>query len=284
MILRYFTTLRLMIRLIFFALGLCLLVPLIKILMPFYPEWAYRICTWVHSYSCWCFNVRVEHIGEPVGHCTVEPVLYVINHISWIDIIVVGRLIKGNFVAKAELENWPVLGGLADLQNTIYIKREERHRTADQKNNIADRLAGGNNVLLFPEGTSGLGHIILPFKSSLFGITDDPRLTNLIIQPVTLSYTHLNGLPLLRAQRAIIAWVGDMGFGSHAALLLSQSSLQALVQFHAPVRRGNFDNRKMLCAACEDVISSGLQLANAGRIETAVAAALPNRLSSSSSP
>jgi lyso-ornithine lipid O-acyltransferase len=279
MILRYFTTLRLMMRLVLFAFGLSFLVPLIKMIMPFKPAWAYRVCMWVHSYSCWCFNVAVEQIGEPVGDRTKEPVLYVFNHISWVDIVVVGGLVKGCFVAKAELEHWPVMGGLADVQRTIYIKREERHRAGDQKNTIADQLVSGNNILLFPEGTSGLGNILLPFKTSLFGITDDPRLTNLIIQPVTLSYTHLNGLPLLRAQRAVIAWVGDMGFGSHALQLLRQSSVRALVQFHAPVRRGSYLDRKQLSAACESVIAEGLQLANAGRIETAVAAALPNRLS-----
>jgi lyso-ornithine lipid O-acyltransferase len=213
-----------------------------------------------------------------VGDRAQEPVLYVINHISWLDIVVVGGLVKGCFVAKAELEDWPVFGPLADLQRTIYVRREERHRADEQKNSIADRLQSGDNILLFPEGTSGLGHVVLPFKTSLFGITDDARLTNLIIQPITLSYTHLNGLPLLRAQRSLVAWVGDMSFGAHALALLVQPSLRALVQFHAPVRRGSFANRKLLSAACEQIISEGLQLANAGRVETAVAVALPNRL------
>ncbi len=267
-----------MVRMALFALGLTLLVPLIKIFMPFKRAWAHRLCMWVHGYSCWCFNVQVDHIGEPVGQRTAEPVIYVINHISWLDIVVVGGLIKGCFVAKAELEEWPVFGGLADVQRTIYVQREERHRAGDQKNGIADRLVNGDNIILFPEGTSGLGNVVLPFKTSLFGITQDSRLTNLIIQPVTLSYTHLNGLPLLRAQRALVAWVGDMSFGSHALQLLFQSSLRALVQFHAPVRRGNFASRKHLSAACEDVIATGLRLANSGRIETAVATALPVRL------
>jgi lyso-ornithine lipid O-acyltransferase len=278
LILRYFMSARLLLRLLLFVLGLAVMVPFIKILMPFQRALAHRICMWVHSYSCWCFNVTVEKIGAPVGDRADEPVLYVLNHISWLDIVVVGGLVKGCFVAKAELEQWPIFGALADLQRTIYVRREERHRAGQQKNTIADRLQGGDNVLLFPEGTSGLGHIVLPFKTSLFGITDDPRLANLIIQPVTLSYTHLNGLPLLRAQRSLVAWVGDMSFGAHALALLVQPSLNALVQFHAPVRRGSFESRKLLSAACEQAISQGLQLANSGRVETAVAVALPNRL------
>lgn len=279
MLLRYFASVRLLVRLILFVIGLTILVPLIKIFMPFKRAWAHHVCRWVHSYSSWCFNVGISHTGVPIGNSSREPVLYVSNHISWVDIVVIGSIVKGCFVAKSELEDWPVFGPLADLQRTIYVKREERHRAGDQKNTIADRLSSGDNVILFPEGTSGLGNGVLPFKTSLFGLTDDPRLANLILQPITISYTHLNGLPLLRAQRALIAWVGDMGFGAHAAQLLIQTSMNSLVQFHPPVRRSSFTNRKLLSAACEQVISNGLQLANSGRVETSVAAPLPDRLS-----
>jgi lyso-ornithine lipid O-acyltransferase len=278
LIVRYFSLVRLMLRLVLFMLGIAVLAPLIKITMPFKPAWAHRLCMWVHGYSGWCFNVITDHSGEPIGNRSHEPVLYVINHISWMDIAVIGQLVKGCFVAKSELEAWPGLGGLADLQRTIYVRREDRHRAGDQKNDIADRLVKGDNILLFPEGTSGLGTVVLPFKTSLFGITDDPRLSTLIIQPITISYTQLNGLPLLRAQRILIAWVGDLGFGEHALKLLAQSSLRAMVQFHPPVRRSGFGNRKLLSAACETVIAEGLSLANTGRVETAVAAMLPNRL------
>jgi lyso-ornithine lipid O-acyltransferase len=260
-------------------LGLTLLVPLIKIFMPFNKNWGHHLCRWVHRYSGWCFNVTVTHIGEPVGNSNAEPVLYVCNHISWVDIVAIGSIAKACFVAKSELEGWPVFGPLADLQRTIYIRREDRHKAGNQKDSIADRLASGANIVLFPEGTSGLGHIVLPFKTSLFGLTDDPRLANLIIQPVSVNYTHLNGLPLLRAQRAMIAWVGDMSFGAHAGQLLIQRSLNALVQFHTPVRRSSFTNRKLLSAACEAMISAQLQRANMGRVETSIASFGSDRLS-----
>jgi lyso-ornithine lipid O-acyltransferase len=277
-ILQYFATVRLVFRLILFMLGLAILVPWIKITTAFRKNWAHQICMWVHQYSRWCFNVGVSYTGTPVGNDSPHPVLYVCNHISWMDIAVLGSIARACFVAKAELEDWPVFGPLADLQRTIYVRRENRHEASAQKDSIADRLASGANIILFPEGTSGLGHIVLPFKSSLFGLTDDPRLQNLIIQPVTISYTHLNAMPLLRAQRAMIAWVGDMGFGAHAAQLLIQSSLTSFVQFHPPVRRSQFANRKLLSAACQAEISGHLQRAYMGRSETSMAAAIQNRL------
>jgi lyso-ornithine lipid O-acyltransferase len=259
-------------------LGCTLFVPLIKITMPFNSNWANHICRWGCRYSGWCFNIRVTHIGNPIGNNSAEPVLYVCNHISWVDIAVLGGIAKACFVAKAELEDWPVIGPLADILGTIYVKRENRHQAGNQKDSIADRLASGANIILFPEGTSGLGHVVLPFKTSLFGLTDDPRLQNLIIQPITISYTHLNGLPLLRAQRAMIAWVGDMDFCPHAWQLLIQQSLNALVQFHPPARRGSFANRKLLSAACEAVISDSLQRGNMGRGETSMVSRRPDRL------
>ena len=260
------------------ALGSTFMLLPIAIVSRLNPPLSLHMCAAYHRYLCWCFDFHIERVGEPVGHRADEPVLYVINHISWADIIVLGSMIRGCFVARGDLKEWPVFGKLADLQRTIYVNREARHRAGAQRSEIADRLVSGDDVLLFPEGTSGSGTSVLPFKSTLFGIIDDDRLANLVIQPVTLSYTELNGMPLLRARRDIVAWVGDMGFGVHISRLLSQHSLRAHVQFHPAVRRSGFANRKLLARACEQLIAEGLERANMGRIESAVAMALPPKV------
>lgn len=274
---RYLLLLRLAWRLLLMALGsLALLLP-IAIVARVNPRLSLYMCAAYHRYLAWCFDFRIQRVGEPVGNRAQEPVLYVINHISWVDIIVLGSIIRGCFVARGDLKDWPLFGKMADLQRTIYVNREERHRAAAQRAEIADRLLAGDDVLLFPEGTSGSGIGVLPFKSTLFGIIEDQRLADLIIQPVTLSYTQLNGMPLLRAKREIIAWIGDMGFGGHIGRLLSQHSLEAKILFHPPVRRSAFPNRKLLSRACEQIIADGLQLANMGRLEASVALPVPDR-------
>jgi lyso-ornithine lipid O-acyltransferase len=262
---QYLCLLRLLWRLSLMGLGSTLLLFPIHILKSLKPHMGLRLCAVYHRYLCWCFDIRVRHDGRPAGHGSREPVLYVINHISWLDIVVLGGMIRGCFVARGDLQRWPVFGKLADLQRTIYVDREARHRAGVQRNEIVERLLAGDDVLLFPEGTSGSGTVVLPFKSALFGIIEDPRLPELIIQPVTLSYTGLNGLPMLRAKRDVIAWVGDIDILPHIQRLLAQHSVQAEVLFHPPVRRSAYPNRKQLARACEAVVAQGLELANRGR-------------------
>jgi 1-acyl-sn-glycerol-3-phosphate acyltransferase len=191
-------------------------------------------------------------------------VLYVANHISWVDIPVLGSTVIGSFVAKAEVAQMGAVGWLANLQRTIYIKREERGKVEAQRNEIAERLLKGENVILFPEGTSSQGASVLPFKSSLFGVTDTPGLEDVLIQPVTIAYTKLNGLPMLRQQRYKVAWIGDMDFGPHAWALIGLGRIEAVVYFHPPVRRSDFKNRKTLANHCHSVISTCLKRLNAG--------------------
>lgn len=205
-------------------------------------------------------GIDVEVIGTPAHG---ESVLFIANHWSWVDIPVLGSRLLASFVAKHEVSEMPVVGPLAELQRTIYVRREHRHRAGAQRDEIAQRLIDGDSVVLFPEGTSGWGGKVLPFKSTLFGVTDTPGLEQLLIQPVTIAYTHLNGFPLLRMQRYRIAWVGDIDFGPHAWGFLGLGRVRAQLIFHPPVRRSDFASRKDLARVSHATIARGLRLANA---------------------
>lgn len=198
-------------------------------------------------------GVRSLLLGEPVSGC----VLYVLNHLSWLDIPVVGSHLDGSFVAKAEVGSMGMVGLLADLQHTIYVERERRSRSANQANEIQQRLAGGGNVILFPEGTSNDGVRILPFKSTLFSVVEGEGSEAIRIQPLTLAYTHINGLPLTRNRQIELAWIGDAQLGSHALECMRLGRIQAKILCHEPVRRADFANRKALAAHCQNVISKG---------------------------
>jgi 1-acyl-sn-glycerol-3-phosphate acyltransferase len=217
-----------------------------------------------HNMLSRMMGISIDVVGTPA---TGESVLFVSNHWSWVDIPVLGARILASFVAKHEVSEMPVVGPLANLQRTIYVKREQRHRVDSQRDEIAQRLIDGDSVILFPEGTSGPGGHVLPFKTSLFGVTDTPGLEDLLIQPVTISYTHLNGFPLLRNQRYRIAWVGDIDFGPHAWAFLGLGKIRAQIVFHPAVRRSAFANRKLLAQHCHSAIEQGLRLANARRVD-----------------
>src|SRR5262249_58499052 len=134
--------------------------------------------------------------------------LFAANHTGYLDIAVLGSVMPGSFVSKAEVASWPLFGWMAKLQRCVFVDRQVRS-TAQQRDAIAERLAAGDALILFPEGTSADGNFILPFKSALFSVVykrDQP----VTVQPVSLTYTRLDGLPIGRMMRPFFAWYGDM--------------------------------------------------------------------------
>jgi 1-acyl-sn-glycerol-3-phosphate acyltransferase len=207
-------------------------------------------------------GLHVDLEGEPAD----GSVLYVSNHVSWLDIPLLGSRLRGSFVAKAEVGQMGLMGLLADVQDTIYVQRERRQQAADQASAIQQRLRNGGNIILFPEGTSGDGVRVLPFKTSLFGVVEGEDAETVRIQPVTIAYTHLNGLPLTRHRMMDIAWVGDMELGAHAFELMRLGRIEARIVCHTPVRRRDFTDRKALARHCHDVISAGYSQIMRGQI------------------
>lgn len=213
---------------------------------------------WWHKAIVRSLGVRVRVEGSRVA----TPALFIANHLSWLDIPVLGSRIPASFVAKSEVGGMPAIGMLARLQNTIYVERGRRHESARQADRIADRLEGGASVILFPEGTSGAGVHMLPFKSALFAMLDRPGLADIMVQPVSLAYTHLNRLPITRQRLSDIAWIGDAGFAGHALDCMRLGRIDAAIRFHAPVRRADFAGRKQLAAHCHAVIADGYRRMN----------------------
>lgn len=217
--------------------------------------------TW-HRVVSRSLGVQSRLLGEPAS----GSVLYVSNHLSWLDIPVLGARLNGSFVAKAEVGEMGFVGLLADLQNTIYVEREQRRRSAEQAGSIEARLLGGDNVILFPEGTSNDGVRVLPFKSTLFSVVDGAAAADIRIQPISLAYTHLNGLPLTRQRLMDIAWVGDVELGPHALEFMRLGRISASILCHPPVRRADFADRKALARHCHGVITAGYQKLMRGEI------------------
>lgn len=155
------------------------------------PHFYHRLCCRMLG-----FNVVVK--GNVSQH---RPTLFVSNHISYIDIIAFGSILEASFIAKSEIRDWPLFGLLAKLQRTLFVERRSRH-AAKQRDEIGQRLDDGDNLILFPEGTSFNGQRVLPFKSALFSVAQNSSAgAALTIQPVSVAYTQLDGIPLRRALR-----------------------------------------------------------------------------------
>ena len=118
---------------------------------------------WYHRILCAVIGIRVRQIGQ---RSPDFPLLILANHASWLDIVVITALTPAVFIAKREVATWPLFGQLAKLQRSVFIDRERRHKTGAATQEIAERLLGGDAVVLFAEGTSGDGNRTLPFRSA----------------------------------------------------------------------------------------------------------------------
>src|SRR5438128_1403000 len=185
-------------------------------------RWVSTLPTFYHRWCCRLLGFRVKAIGRPT---TQRPVLFAANHISYTDITILGSLIAGSFIAKREVAHWPFFGWLAILQRTVFVDRRIRS-TATQRDAISERFAAGDALILFPEGTSGDGNRILPFKTALFGAAAQRgRKEPVVVQPVSLAYTRLDGIPIRRAYRPFVAWYAAMDLVS---LLWGRIGLRAV--------------------------------------------------------
>jgi lyso-ornithine lipid O-acyltransferase len=216
-----------------------------------------------HRMCCRILGFRIAAKGAPCGD---RPTLFVVNHVSYTDITILGALIKGSFVAKSEVARWPLFGLLAKLQRTVFIERRA-HRTAAQRGAIVERLAAGDDLILFPEGTSSDGSRVLPFKSALFSAatTCAGGGRSVVVQPVSIAYVRLNGVPMGRLYRPFFAWYGDMDMASHLWTQLGLGIATVSVEFHAPVLASAFASRKALAAYCQGVVAEGVARALSGR-------------------
>ena len=197
------------------------------------------------------FGLKITFFGNP----NKKKVLFVSNHISYLDIIILGSAVNAIFVAKSEIKNWPVINKLCTLGKTIFVEREDYRSIKKQTENIKDSLQDGFNVILFPEGTSSDGSKVLKFKSSLFKLIDAGELKDFYIQPISISYNKLDGLPLDKNYRPFLAWFGSMDLISHAWKFLGLGISEVNVHFHKSKKFSEFINRKQACNFCYEKIS-----------------------------
>lgn len=214
------------------------------------------------------WRVTQKIVGlDPVLHGSLSrerPLLVVCNHISYLDIVVLNGIIEGFFVAKRDVARWPGIGFLARIARTVFIDRK-KGSVASQRDALTARIGEGAPLVLFPEGTSSDGNRVLPFKSALFSVVEAAAPDQPIwVQPVTIAYTRMNGLPIGRGLRDLYAWYGDMDLAPHLWTFLKLGRARVEVIFHEPVSLARFASRKALASHCRDVIAHGLDLAHTG--------------------
>ena len=190
----------------------------------------------------WLLGLRVRVVGTPVA----DHVLYVGNHITWLDILALGGTRYTQFIAKSEIQGWPLVGWLATIGGSVYVARERRSATRQQADAVVQALAAGRPVGLFPEGGTADGVTLDPFRPALFAAAVEAGVK---VQPVAIDYG---------ARSHEIAWPDGVGFSSEGKRMLGRPApVHVTLHFLEPLDAGAMD-RKMLAAESHREIAAAL--------------------------
>ena len=210
-------------------------------------------------------GMKVKVIGTP---STDRATLIVSNHISWTDIIAVGSSAEVTFVGKSEIASWPVVGFMGSLQRTLYVDRKRRTDAHRASREMGKRLASGGAVLLFAEGQSDIGTHVLPFRSALIGAAqhamEEAGATEVLIQPLTIAYTRLQGLPVGRTDRSFIAWIKSKSVKQNIREIFTGGTREVVLAFGTPRPLAVGADRKQVAREAEVEVRRMLVALNRG--------------------
>ncbi|MCC2979878.1 lysophospholipid acyltransferase family protein [Sphingomonas sp. IC4-52] len=222
------------------ALRIAALVLALLFAVPFHLLW--RLLRLSSPWPKWFLGSVARIIGarrRTVGAPLRRDVVFVSNHLSWMDIPILAGRNGSAFVAKAELRSVPLVGWLCTLNGTIFVRRDDRMAVADQINALREALTEAWAITIFPEGTTGDGKSLLPFKAALLAVLDPPP-PGVMVQPVHIDYG---------AATAELAWVGDEPGTSHALRVLRRrGTFVATIHFCDPFDPRDFPGRKAIAA------------------------------------
>jgi len=226
-----------------------------------------RIPQIYHRLVCALIGVKIRVVGRRASDA---PLMIVSNHVSWLDISVITAAAPVVFIAKQEVASWPIVGLLAKLQRSVFVNRNHRHKTGDVNTEIAQRLADGDPVVLFGEGTSSDGNRVLEFRSALIGaareaIAQAEHVERVWVQPLSIAYTGLLGLPLGRQHRPLVAWYGDFDLPPHLAGVLRRGSIDVTLTWGMPIPVDARSDRKAVARGLENAVRRMTSLALRGR-------------------
>jgi 1-acyl-sn-glycerol-3-phosphate acyltransferase len=222
-------------------LALLLMSPLFGHLRVGGERLEHRAVRWWASGLAWTCGFRVRRRGEPLRGAT----LFVANHVSWADIVVLDSQRVVGFVAKREIAAWPVVGWIAARADTIFHQRGSTESLGGVLHEMLARLRDGHSVAVFPEGRTGNGTAIGPFHARIFLAAVE---TGAPVQPVALRYGSDNG-----AQVAVAFRPGER-FMANVVRVLGDPPRRAEVVFLEPILPGETEGRRAIAERARERI------------------------------
>jgi 1-acyl-sn-glycerol-3-phosphate acyltransferase len=239
--------------LLLIALAVVMFIPVLVMWMMTLEAFRRRAVCLFYECCSWICGVRLTIEGE---RSKLRPLLLVANHSSYLDIFVLGSTMPLAFTPKSEIRRWPVIGFFCVLADCVFVERKPADMQRAQSV-MAERLADGKVLALFPEGTTGDGMHVKPFKSGFLSLVEEHDLP---LQSVSIAYTHIGDQSLSADTRELVAWIGEASLVTHLMRLLSFPYIQVTAKFHAVERIEDHEDRKALAKASEQTIAEGLRV------------------------
>jgi lyso-ornithine lipid O-acyltransferase len=249
------------VRIVLFALWSLPLVTLqTLVLLVYRGPLSYKIPRLWHNGLCKVFGLKIKRVGHALDP-RKQPVMFIANHISYLDILAMGSKLEASFVAKNDLATWPIFGYISTMQQTAFISRNPKD-ALKERNSLQSYLKAGKSIILFPEGTTGYGDHVLPFKSSLFALALDHHLTDgrLLIQPFTIRVVPKPG-PEGKASADAYTWPFDDDTPMVTHLKRFANGIGCVLEliYHEPIKPSDYNDRKILCRLTQTMVTDGLK-------------------------
>lgn len=223
------------------SLFLCVPLHLLNRLLRRNSPWPPRFL----ALAAWSVGARVRIAGKPLGH----DAFYVSSHISWIDILALGGHARCAFVAHDGIAGWPIIGWLAAQNHTIFVSRDRGRHVHRQVDELREALGLHKPIAVFPEGTTGNGVALLPFKPALLAVMSPPP-RDMLVQPVFIDYG---------AAARDIAWFNGEPAGANSARILARKGrLLVTLRFLTPFDPKDYPDRKAIAAEAQKRIAACL--------------------------
>ncbi|WP_440997686.1 lysophospholipid acyltransferase family protein [Arhodomonas sp. SL1] len=217
-------------------------------------RWAQR--QWCRG-LCRLLGVTVSVEGKPLAG---PPALLVANHLSWLDIVCIAARWPVAFLSKTEVRRWPVIGQAATALGTLYIDRGRPAAAAEAVTAMRRRLEAGGYVLFFPEGTTGDGRRVRPFRARLYQAAVDAAAP---VQAIALEYRHRDG-------STVASFTGDESLVANVWRLAACPQIEARLAVGAP-RRNHERGRSELARLTRADVVRALEISETESEEAATA-------------
>jgi len=203
-----------------------------------------RLCRW----GLKVLRVKVAERGLPESE---DARLFVGNHLSYLDILVLSALYSSSYVTSQEIREIPFLGSLCEAAGCLFVERRDKSNLHKEVSELRTALEKDLSVTVFPEATSTNGEEILRFRSPLYQAACD---ADVPVQPFCLNYLRIDGRPFGRGNRDFVCWYGDMDFLPHLWALCRLESVDVRVEFLEVMHPQLFEGPKHLAQVSQESV------------------------------